>query len=494
MITVLIAEDELLIRMGLESSIPWKELSFEIVASVSDGEQAWAAYQQFHPDVLITDIRMPALDGIELIKRIRRTDDRCHIVVITCVEYFDILYKSLDLNITGYLLKSAMTRDSLFRMLSRLRAELAAEGEPASPQSEKLLSLTDRLRYYLVDRSLSLSEFLSESPACFSSGNSYRLCILRCGYMNDMMQTSLVNILKEHLSALGEFYIVPTDDYLCLLMHAAMPVTFEQLTEIFDNIQTYMRDIFRVSFRAAIGFPQSFDRLPAYCQFCELVLSSEYFYPGKYLQVREDAPHSPVLDRLDAFRTDPSCRAFYEGAEKERYESAIAELKAAFGTERHRFLSCLDALRACISDLLPAAYREPLEKLRFETCKSAEEALDALWEACPHYTVHPAYSAGMLKSIRYIHEHYAQELALSELARTLNVSTNYYAILFRRITGFSFSEFLLGVRVHHAADLLRNSDLSIALISERCGFSDAAYFSHYFKQVYRMTPREYRRK
>jgi len=70
MINVLIAEDELLIRMGLESSIPWNELGFNIVAIVSDGQKAWDAYQRYQPDILITDIRMPKLDGIELIKKI----------------------------------------------------------------------------------------------------------------------------------------------------------------------------------------------------------------------------------------------------------------------------------------------------------------------------------------------------------------------------------------------------------------------------------------
>ena len=95
---VIIAEDEFLIRIGIESSLPWNDLNMEIVASVADGEQAWRSYLKYKPEVLITDIRMPVLDGIKLIKRIRNIDRKCRIIVITCIEYFDMMYSSLELD------------------------------------------------------------------------------------------------------------------------------------------------------------------------------------------------------------------------------------------------------------------------------------------------------------------------------------------------------------------------------------------------------------
>jgi YesN/AraC family two-component response regulator len=206
--TVLIAEDELLIRMALESSIPWKEFNFEVVASVADGKKAWAAYQQYRPDVVLTDILMPGLDGIELIKRIRQQDAVCKIIVITCVEHFDILYKSLNLNITDYLLKSSMTRDNLFLMVSRLKSELSCS-DSAEQRSDSIdLSTNDNLRLYLIERSISLQKFLSSTSTSFSAGNLYCLYVLQCGYLNSMIRQSLINIVQEHLSPKGELYTV----------------------------------------------------------------------------------------------------------------------------------------------------------------------------------------------------------------------------------------------------------------------------------------------
>ena len=88
MYSVLIAEDELLVRMGLAGSVDWGALGLRIVADSSDGLIAMEQYERWKPDIVFTDIRMPGMDGLTLIREIRKRDKRCEIIVITCIEDF----------------------------------------------------------------------------------------------------------------------------------------------------------------------------------------------------------------------------------------------------------------------------------------------------------------------------------------------------------------------------------------------------------------------
>ena len=96
MYTVMIVEDELLVRMGLMALIPWDELRLRVVAKAINGQEAWAAYQKFHPDIVMTDIRIPGMNGLELMRAISAQDATCALIVITCVEDFSTL-QSLSL-------------------------------------------------------------------------------------------------------------------------------------------------------------------------------------------------------------------------------------------------------------------------------------------------------------------------------------------------------------------------------------------------------------
>ena len=491
---VIIAEDEFLIRIGIESSLPWNDLNMEIVASVADGEQAWRSYLKYKPEVLITDIRMPVLDGIKLIKRIRNIDRKCRIIVITCIEYFDMMYSSLELDITGYLLKSSMTQESMFRILSRLQAELNSGDDAQKSSSAKTNSMVDQLRLFLIERSLSAQQFLSNSTVPYNPQAQYCLCLLKCGRTNSMIQASLVSILKERFNLIHEIQIIQSGDYLYIMLCSIDAITVENITAILDNIQIYIRDFFDTELRAIIALRQSLANLPAAAEICETVISNPYFYPAKYTVIQSNVPASSALKIIEAFRNDPACFAFFQGNEKCVYKSTIDGIRTAFGKNRSAFIEAVESLRRYILHILPAVSPEELIKLNFNDYDDANALMQAFWNACPHYTYHPSYSTGILKSIETIHKDYHHEISLSDLAASMNIASHYYAILFKKTTGFGFSDFLLNIRLYHAADELRNSSTSISAISDNCGFSDAAYFSHCFKRVFQATPREYRKK
>ena len=89
MYKVLFAEDELLVRLGLQNSIPWEKYQMEIAALAGNGLEAYQLFEKVHPDVLITDLRMEGIDGVELLRRVREVDEECAVVVISCLNDFE---------------------------------------------------------------------------------------------------------------------------------------------------------------------------------------------------------------------------------------------------------------------------------------------------------------------------------------------------------------------------------------------------------------------
>lgn len=100
MLTALIAEDELLVRMGISSSVSWAEMDIAVVGEARDGLEAWALYQKYRPDIVILDLLMPKMSGVELLERIRQADPRCAVIVVTSVDKGETLdTKSIFRNI-----------------------------------------------------------------------------------------------------------------------------------------------------------------------------------------------------------------------------------------------------------------------------------------------------------------------------------------------------------------------------------------------------------
>ena len=126
MFRVILAEDEPLVRMGIKSMVNWEDLDMRVVAECSDGEEAWKAYEEHHPDLIITDLKMPVMDGMELIRNIRATDSRVRILVLTCIEDFDYARQAIEYDVSNYILKLSCTVEKFTGILSRIREELMA--------------------------------------------------------------------------------------------------------------------------------------------------------------------------------------------------------------------------------------------------------------------------------------------------------------------------------------------------------------------------------
>ena len=150
MYKVLFAEDELLVRIGLQNAIKWSDYSMELVAQADDGGQAFELFQKIRPDVVITDIRMDVMDGHELIRKIREIDKECAILVISCIDDFEVIRRLVPLKINGYVLKATLNMEEINKLLQETKEYLISIGRSGEDKPDNENFLEKRLKKYLL--------------------------------------------------------------------------------------------------------------------------------------------------------------------------------------------------------------------------------------------------------------------------------------------------------------------------------------------------------
>ena len=131
MYQVMIVEDEVIVREWLKKRVSWEECGFQVCAEAANGQEALEIYRQKHPDVILTDLRMPIMDGIMLIRSIRKLDSRVRIIILTCLDEFALIKQAMELDVTSYILKLTSEPDEIERELLRVRDYLRRiDGKP----------------------------------------------------------------------------------------------------------------------------------------------------------------------------------------------------------------------------------------------------------------------------------------------------------------------------------------------------------------------------
>lgn len=123
-IKVMIVDDEVLVRKGLKAMVPWSRYGMEVVADAPNGRKGWEAFMQIQPELVITDIVMPEMDGLELCRRVKEQAPQTKVLLLSCHRDFTFAQQGISLGVSGYLLKTEFQDDEWDSLLQRMRAEL----------------------------------------------------------------------------------------------------------------------------------------------------------------------------------------------------------------------------------------------------------------------------------------------------------------------------------------------------------------------------------
>ncbi len=493
--TVLIAEDEVLVRMGMNVSVPWEKYDMTVVGEAANGNQALELFAQKKPDVVITDLYMPGVDGMELIRRIRATGRPCAVIVVTCMDRFDLLKEAMDLDVVAYLVKATMSIAEIEKALEKAVQRLGSTGQ--EPDREDSVRQTQRrmMGDYVWHQTLTYEQFSAKAPLWGMPANDsfFMVCIVytaRCE-MPWQLKRILYQMLWERMEPLQLRYLLQDDDVL-LLLFSEKP-DLDALQNVLNGYGMYMQDHFSVDMHiTACTAPIPMLRLPSMahvmrdCAMQSMGPELEIQWmdrEGRLLKTQVEAAlahmrsllwqtNDFVFARQAVHLTNQAELALYEG--DNAFWDACARLARLLW--QHQGLTLAeqtDRMQELRSGHTPA---EALSLL----CSTAVASL-------------PRYRTEICRVIAHIVDHLECDLPLQESAAMIPVHPQYLSSLFKKEVGVGYLEFIHTVRIMMAQMMLKNGAWTTAQVAEKCGFSDTAYFNRRFKTMVGMTPGEWRR-
>lgn len=517
---VFFVEDEVVTREGIRDNVDWRGCGFEFCGEATDGEMALPLLRAARPDVLITDIKMPFMDGLQLSKLARERMPWMKIVILSGHDEFEYAQQAINLGVTDYLLKP-VTAQKLQETLMKLAAQLDQEQKEQEnlrklqeQVEENRAALRERLLLKLVVGAISPTEAIEQGQmlGLDLAARYYLVVILKIELRDRTEQFDYDEYRRalDGISALAEtdpdvFFLKKDFDDLILILKGAAPETLEEERDVLvDEIRKVTADT-RYQVTASAGTVQT--RIADICQSFVEALVNIQNHPGEgkigenqvlaraeLLKVDkaavEDYLRCGTRDEFDAF-FDAYIRPLGESALKSELIKnyvfvdvvlAAARLVNDLGGDIDRVIPELNSIETLLTDI------RTIEQLREQAFKILSGAL----------AFRDSQRSGQSKNLvrvakEYMESHFVDpELSLNEVASRVNLSASHFSVVFSQETCQTFKEYLTEIRIKKAKELLRTTSLRASDIAYQVGYNDPHYFSSVFKKNTGLSPIEFR--
>jgi len=522
---VLIVDDEILVRLALKNSINWNKYGMTVIADVQNGHAAWEIYKKEKPDLIITDIKMPIIDGMELIKKIREKDKETVVIILSCLEDFELLRQAVSLNISGYILKLTMSNEEIENVLSKAQDELKGihEGKPTLTLDNNLIK-EKMIKELIFYNNCSINEF-NQSVIGLKlriKPNNLLMCLIeidhfeqvRKGYSYEngqVLSQSILNILDEISNQYERIEALRVDDSHYILLFSFHDISSEQsiqeeLYTILGHIKKVLKTYFNSTATFGIsGLRNGFASLKDLYTECLDILKQKFYlgldtyitnssksfvrkaYENNKESLKEICGGVYMFNELIRNGINSRIESFIQSEDissKEQVQNLFVEWIYWLYVSLNLNGEDIDVLLgSCLEQL---HYSETFE----EMIEVFKEYIDGVNNIAGKKK---ALSREVAKATRFIKVHYPEDITLQQVAEHVNLSPNYLSGLLKREIGLSFVEYLNYIRITKAKELLSNTDLKSYEIAEKVGFTDDSYFSRSFMKQTGIRPNKFRR-
>lgn len=535
MYRILLVDDEILVRDAIRENIDWKSLDCELVGNCQNGQEAAEFVKRNQVDIVLTDILMPYMDGMELSHFLHDNYPDIVIVIFSGFGEFEYAKKAIQYNVSEYLLKP-ITAMELTAVLEKMKEKV----DQRRTEKKKLESLTQASENYrknawvirskaieaLVTCSKNINESLEQlkDMGITLGASCYKVAVFDIDQYSELYQ---VDVEKRQESALMAFVLFNVSDEIVSREQAGVAyqegnnrvcVLFEgnrsrgfagQVKGICLEIQEKVKELTGIDVSIGIGRKvRELDELILSHDSAAGLIQYRYLRGGSLLLDVEEqnceeeiALYNELALLTDALKTgkrESMARALNDMEEKikaqlmdksracmylQQITRAVAAAGEAVKLESQGLSECRDRL------LLDINRKKTFEQAFGLVREYAERAFAELLDMNSSSSQRQA-----LLAVDYIQNNYMDpDLSLNSICSYLNISTSYFSTIFKEATGETFMEVLIRTRMDKARELLENTTMKNYEIAEKVGFSDAHYFGISFKKMTGKTPTEYAR-
>lgn len=531
MCTILIADDEKKVGMLVKGLIDWENLPLKLMDVVQDGQTAYEIIMEKRPDIVITDIRMPIISGLELIQKVKEADVGVHFIVISGYRYFEYAQRALKYGVEDYLLKPIDENELNWILAKVCEKELSKKKEFI--RIENMQKSINNSKYVL-HRELINSLFKQDRVAPMEEVNKDYGVNLNCGifrginikvdrdirlerndHQEKLIMQKLMEIAEKEFITKVIDTVLSVQDYMGILIllnyeEKRKGHIQESIHQLFINVKDYINDF--VNYDITLGVSN------------------------------ESADFSNINLLLGMAKEAVNCRIYLGGGQRiENYsedrnqEVKARDIRGRYESELDKAVSIMDGMmaaayvRSCLKDLvndkgMACEFYEIVKEMIEDFCKKVEELFGEnmekecdTWQEtanhCKSVVMLENYLSGIFRqyltslyekrksleikpiqeTIECMKKNYGQKILMEEMAERFGFNANYFSEIFKNETGKNFSVYLVEVRMEAAKTLLRDTKDTIYEIASKVGYKDAKFFSQQFVKVVGIKPNEYRK-
>lgn len=496
MYNLLIVEDETFTREGLLRHIDWKSLEIAHVKLAANGQQASELLASYEPHILLSDIKMPHMNGIELGSMIRSKFPQCKIIFLSGYADKEFLLSAIALKAECFIEKPVNIQEvisAVSNAVAQLKRENPVSVTPAANALDLLPLLQKQMIRDLMTENLNWHDFSRKYIpryfrwnredtyyiCCISfycKGNSIKQEAILSGLTDCMKSFSLLLSTNYLVDIMGtnELVILFHSDDLCLI-HGALNTLQKQFQEN-KNMET------------TIGISRRCEDLLEFSKLCKntsLSVSYQYFYYGRQCIIEVLKPLKEKKAPLEIFNKKhfvlDGVEHLFQILQNEKYTN-IYEIRLQL------YEIYMLMMERTMND-------NTLSWEKFELL-TLQEYIDLIGYGMQAYQIlgNNMYDIKIKNAVHYILWNYQKtDLSIQMVSDHSDLSPNYLCSLFKKQTGSTVNDFIIKVRMDKARILLEKTDMKLYEIAERVGITDSNYFSTLFKNQYGLTPSKYRR-
>lgn len=494
---VMLVDDEELAVMYLEQMIDWEKNGYQIVGCAASGRQALELYERYRPEIVISDIRMPGMDGLELTRRLKEKNQDVAVILMSAYKDFEYAKKGIEYGVSNYLLKHELEERTILKELDAVRKKwekaarqkkvyqrhllsqlisgqkAAEEMKESYPGNRLFLLLVHKNSHIangkIVEEEWSAQEKEAVKKIFAQTGQE------RCAYVSDIEITGDNWIFLYQLEAIASKYTVN-----CLIEQKSM----QSARKLSACLGVHIQILY--SYEIALDEIGSTFRKIAWQIRYAWFRESGRAYAVESLQKIGQKEKKPLGDRIKDLRN-----ALEEGEPGPLVRQWFAEI------EREKQLESFKELMPFLEQLL-------LEK--GETEREEEKKLWTIEEAGQYYADcfdalrkqlrerdTKNYSRLVRDVMRYLQSHYSEDVSLDALGEIFQMNGAYLGQMVRKETGNTILKHVTNLRMEKAKHLLRKKNYTVAETAYGVGYQTSQYFSQIFTRTVGVSPQEYKR-